>query len=118
MATVRERVLVIDDDPVVRRILVAIMTSEGFSCAAAGSLAQARAQMAAFDPQLVLLDVSLTGESAFPLARNLRPRAGGPAVIMVSGHDDAAVAASALDAGALGYVTKPFTCNDLAIAVD
>src|SRR3954447_14518567 len=118
MAVVSGRVLVVDDDAVVRRLLVAMMTREGFACETAGTLAHARAQLTAFDPELVLLDVNLAGESGLTLAGELGTRANGPAVIMVSARDDAEVAGSALDAGALGYVTKPFTRNDLTIAVD
>ena len=114
---VRERVLVVDDDAVVRRLVVAMLSREGHACAAAGTLDEARAQAASFDPDVVLLDVNLAGESGLTLATELGARAGGPAVIMVSGHDDPEVAGDALDAGALGYVTKPFTRNQLKIAV-
>src|SRR5690242_745224 len=118
MTVVRERVLVVDDDADLRCLLEVMMTNEGFACAGAGTLAEARAQMLTFDPEVVLLDVNLGGESGLTLATELRANACGPAVIMVSAHDDAEVAASALDAGALGYVTKPFTRNDVTIAVD
>jgi putative two-component system response regulator len=118
MSMVHERVLVVDDDAVVRHLLVVMMTREGFTCATAGTLAQARAQTVAFNPDLVLLDVNLAGESGLTLASELGTRANGPAVIMVSANDDAEIAGSALDAGALGYVTKPFTRNDLTIAID
>jgi putative two-component system response regulator len=101
-----------------RRLLVAVMTGEGFACEAAHSLRAARALLHDFDPELVLLDINLLGESGLTLARELGDEPDGPAVLMVSGDDDSAVAALALDAGALGYVTKPFTRNDLKIAVD
>ena len=70
-----------------------------------------------FAPALVLLDVRMPGESGVSLARELAERHAGPAVIMVSGEDDAEVAQIALDAGALGYVTKPFKRNEVAIAI-
>ncbi|MDA0180572.1 response regulator [Solirubrobacter phytolaccae] len=107
-----------DDDAVARRLLVTMMVGEGFTCAAAETLAQARARTVSFDPELILLDVNLAGESGLTLADELRIRAGGPAVLIVSADDDAEVAKRALDAGALGYVTKPFTRTDLTIAVD
>jgi putative two-component system response regulator len=101
-----------------RRLLAAVMTGEGFACELAPNLAEARILLADFDPELVLLDINLPGESGLTLATELGEVPGGPAVIIVSGEDDSAVAALALDAGALGYVTKPFTGNDLTIAVD
>jgi putative two-component system response regulator len=118
MAVVRARVLVVDDDADLRRLLVVMLTHEGFRCAAAGTLAEARAQLISFEPEVALLDVTLAEESGLTLATELKALGDGPAVIMVSAHDDTEIAASALDAGALGYVTKPFTPNDVTIAVD
>lgn len=118
MAVVRKRVLTVDDDAVTRRLLVTMLAGEGFRCATAETLAQARARMIAFDPEVVLLDVNLAGESGLTFANELREHADGPAVIMVSASDDVEVAAGALDAGAHGYVTKPFTRNDVMIAMD
>jgi putative two-component system response regulator len=111
------RVLVVDDDAQMRRLLTTVMGGEGFACDTASGLAEARARLADFDPDVVLLDVQLPGESGITLARELGARPDGPAVIMVSGQDDSAVAGIALDAGALGYVTKPFRRNDVTIAV-
>jgi putative two-component system response regulator len=111
------RLLVVDDDPQLRRLLATLMTVEGFTCDVAGTLAEARTRLADFEPDIVLLDVQLPGESGLSLARELGSRPAGPAVLMISGQDDAAVAAIALDAGALGYITKPFKRNEIAIAV-
>jgi putative two-component system response regulator len=111
------RILVVDDDPQMRRLLSTLMSAEGFTCDVAGGLAEARARLLEFDADLVLLDVRLPGESGLSLARELAARPDGPAVLIVSGQDDAAVAGIALDAGVLGYVTKPFRRNDVTIAV-
>jgi putative two-component system response regulator len=111
------RLLVVDDDPQMRRLLATLMAAEGFSCDVAGTLAEARSRLADFGPDVVLLDVQLPGESGLSLARELASRTAGPAVLMMSGQDDAAIAAIALDTGALGYITKPFKRNEVAIAV-
>jgi putative two-component system response regulator len=112
-----ERILVVDDDAQLRRLLTTLMAAEGFECADAASLTEARAELAQRDADLVLLDVHLNGESGLTLARELSGRHHGPAVIMVSGADDAEVAGIALDAGVYGYVTKPFKRNEVTIAV-
>jgi putative two-component system response regulator len=109
--------LVVDDDPQMRRLLAALLSGQGFACEVAGDVAEARTRLLTSAPELVLLDVRMPGESGIALARELSGRRAGPAVLMVSGEDDAEVAQIALDAGALGYVTKPFRRSDLEIAV-
>lgn len=109
--------LVVDDDSQMRRLLTDLLRAQGFTCEVAGDVAEARSQLLTFTPELVLLDVRMPGESGMTLARELAGRGDGPAVLMVSGEDDAEVAQIALDAGALGYVTKPFKRNDLEIAI-
>jgi DNA-binding response OmpR family regulator len=78
---------------------------------------QARAHLGACEPDLVLLDVHLPEGSGLAFARELATGHAGAGVVMVSGQDDLAVAEIALDAGAYGYVTKPFKRNELVIAV-
>jgi putative two-component system response regulator len=112
-----EHVLVVDDDELVRGVLARIAAAAGFSCDEAGSVAEARARLEAAEPQLVLLDVHLPGESGLTLAREIAGRHAGPAVIMVSGADDPEVARIALDTGAYGYLTKPFKRNEVSIAL-
>jgi putative two-component system response regulator len=109
--------LVVDDDPQMRRLLTGLLKALGFTCEVAGDVAEARLLLLTFTPELVLLDVRMPGESGMTLARELAGHGSGPSVLMVSGEDDAEVAQIALDAGALGYVTKPFKSSDLEIAI-
>ncbi len=112
-----ERILVVDDDDSLRRLLVRLLRSADFACEDVGSVGAAREYLGERHADLVLLDVNLPGESGLGLARELGARPRGPAVIMMSGADDAEVAAIALDAGAYGYITKPFKRNEVTIAV-
>jgi putative two-component system response regulator len=112
-----ERVLVVDDDPQIRRMLALLMSREGFECDVAATAEEARAALRRAAPQLVLLDVDLPGESGLSLARELAASRSAPPVIMVSGHDDAEVADIALEAGAYGFITKPFKRNEISIAI-
>jgi putative two-component system response regulator len=112
-----ERVLVVDDSAPIQRLLERLLTDEGFTCDLAGTAAEARVRMQAAPPELVLLDVNLPGESGLSLARDISADPDGPAVVMVSAHDDAEVAAIALESGAYGYLTKPFKPNEVTIAV-
>jgi putative two-component system response regulator len=111
------RVLVVDDDAQIRRLLERVVIAEGFACDGAATVAEARAVIDAAPPEIVLLDVHLPDESGLSLVRRLTADPDGPAVVMVSGQDDPAVARIALESGAYGYLTKPFKPNEVAIAL-
>jgi putative two-component system response regulator len=113
-----ESVLVVDDDEQVREVLARTMVRAGYTCRTAGTLAEARASVHKDRPALVLLDLYLPDGSGIVLARDLAARDGAPAVLIITGEDDAAIARIALDAGAYGYVTKPFKRNELTIAAE
>jgi putative two-component system response regulator len=114
---VAERILVVDDDAQMRRLLARLLAADGFACEAAGTADAARRAIAEREPELVLLDVGLPDESGLSLARAVAASHPRVRVVMVSGQDDAGVAQTAFDAGAYGYVTKPFKRNEVAIAV-
>jgi putative two-component system response regulator len=114
----RARVLIVDDDEQIRELLSRLMAHAGLVCDTAATAGEARAALGRLRPDLLLLDVYLPDENGLTLAREVAALPAGPAVLMVSGEDDASVARIALDAGAFGYVTKPFKRNEVAIAVD
>jgi two-component system OmpR family response regulator len=55
-------VLLVDDDPSIRRLLAAIVAAAGFVCDVAGDLTEARERLTGFGPDIVLLDLDLGGE--------------------------------------------------------
>jgi putative two-component system response regulator len=111
------RVLVVDDEPQVRRLLHRLLERDGHvvSVAADGASAESVADAQRFD--LALCDVNLVGESGLELVRRMISRHPDLAVVMVTGSDDPALAETALEIGAYGYVVKPFRDTELAIAV-
>jgi putative two-component system response regulator len=113
-----QRVLVVDDDPQIRELLVRVVTSAGYACDTATGVDEARSALGEAAHDLVLLDVYLADGSGLSLARELSGTREGPAVVMVTGEDDPDLVRIALDAGAFGYVTKPFRRSDVAIAID
>ena len=68
------RVLVVDDDPSVRSMLVEYLTQHGYEVRAAASGAAMRAELERGAPAVVLLDIGLPGEDGLTLARYLRER--------------------------------------------
>jgi putative two-component system response regulator len=113
------RVLVVDDDEDVRRLLIRILERGGYECTPAGDVSEARALLAQTAFDLLVCDVNLPGESGLDLVRSLAVRSTpAPAAVMVTGLDERVVAEQAVASGAVGYVVKPFNANELLFAVE
>jgi DNA-binding NtrC family response regulator len=110
-------VLVVDDEEAFRFLLGAILSDAGYRCRSAADVDQARALLSAEPADCVLLDVSLPGEGGMAFLHELRRDRPHVAVIMVTGHHDPKLAASAAAAGARGFVSKPFRAQDVRAAV-
>ena len=115
---VRSRVLVVDDEPPIRTIIERALAGAGFDCVGAGDLAEAREALVDRPFDLLLCDIQLGAESGLDLVREVCRELPETGVVMVTGIDDRAVADEALVLGALGYLVKPFTPNELLIQVD
>jgi DNA-binding NarL/FixJ family response regulator len=104
----RTRVLIVEDHQVVREGLRALLRSEPdlevVGEAASGE--EALRLCAAHAPDVVVMDVTLTGLSGIEATRRLARSTPAPKVVMLSMHDDAATVDRALRAGARGYVLK------------
>ncbi len=111
-------VLVVDDDPPIRRMIARILERAGYTCSEAPNPTEARylARVQQFD--LVTCDVNMPGGSGLTLVGDLRAHHPDIAVLMVSGMDDRQIAATATELGAYGYVMKPFETNEILIAAD
>ena len=111
------RILIVDDEEPVRRLLVRMLSRHGYLVEQASNGAEAR-QILASDPfHLVLSDVNMPGESGIDLVDYLLSDQRDLAVIMVTGVDDTDFAERALGLGAYGYIIKPFEQNELVINV-
>jgi two-component system, OmpR family, response regulator len=106
------RVLVVDDDPAVRKMLVQYLTDHGYEVAQAASGEAMRAELARAAPAVVLLDIGLPGEDGLTLARYLRERHQ-VGIIMVTGAGDVVDRVAGLEVGADDYIAKPFDPREL-----
>lgn len=108
-------VLVVDDDPAIRRLILRILEGAGYQVAEAGSGEQARAclRVEAFDA--VLIDARMPGESGVDLLRHIRTHHPDAAPVMVTAQEDHDLIESAFGAGAYGFVVKPFRSRELLI---
>ena len=104
--------LVIDDEPQIRRAVRRAMEAEGCRVIEADTGESALDLVAAERPSLVILDLGLPGLGGVELCRQLRARTAAPIVVLSARHDDSEKVAL-LDAGADDYVTKPFSTAEL-----
>ena len=110
------RILCVEDDAQMRTFLLAQLKARGFHTQAVRDGAQAIDLAAIFQPQLVLLDLSLPTLDGLSFLRRLREWSSAP-VIVLSAHDEEPVKIKALDLGADDYLTKPFSLNELLARV-
>jgi DNA-binding response OmpR family regulator len=109
-------VLVVDDEPIVREVVVRYLAREGHETLEAADGAGARNEIERSDPDLVVLDVMLPGLDGLELCRWIRRRSELP-VIMLTARGDEADRIVGLELGADDYVTKPFSPRELAARV-
>jgi two-component system response regulator ResD len=109
-------VLVVDDEPLVRDVVVRYLQREGFDTLEAGDGDTARTLVATGDPQLVVLDLMLPGTDGLALCRWIRSRGDLP-VIMLPARGEPADRIVGLEIGADDYVSKPFSARELVMRV-
>ena len=109
-------VLVVDDEPIVREVVVRYLEREGYRTLEAGDGDSARDAIESYGADLVVLDVMLPGMDGLELCRWIRSRSELP-VIMVTARGEEADRIVGLELGADDYMTKPFSPRELAARV-
>jgi DNA-binding response OmpR family regulator len=106
-----QEVLVVEDEPDIRALIVHHLERDGFRCRTAGSGSEALAAVRTAAPDLVLLDVMLPGMDGLEVCRRLRADAAAAAVpiIMLTAKADEVDRVVGLELGADDYVSKPFS---------
>src|ERR1700687_5467601 len=110
------RILVVDDDPQIRRVMKVTLTGQGYEIddVNSGEGALDRLRERRFD--LVLLDMNMPGMSGLETCRLIR-EGSEVAIIMLTVRDNESDKVEALDAGADDYVTKPFKPSELSARI-
>jgi putative two-component system response regulator len=112
------RLLIVDDEAQVRKVLAAMLCSQGAACTAVSSVREAREALVGAGPfELIICDLHMPGESGADFVRSLALSPDPLATLVISGDDDPNTAASVVGLGAYGYITKPFSLNEIVIAV-
>jgi len=109
-------VLVVDDEPIVRDVVVRYLERDGYRTLQASSGDEARDMLEREPPSLVVLDVMLPGVSGLELCRWIRSRSDLP-IVMLTALGEEADRIVGLEVGADDYLTKPFSPRELAVRV-
>jgi two-component system nitrogen regulation response regulator NtrX len=117
MVPMEGTVLVIDDDPGVRKALKRILTGAGYAFEEAGDAFQALEALDANRPDAALLDIKMPGMDGLGLMENLKQRGLEIPIVILTGHGDEFTSSQCLEAGAAGYLTKPPDRAELLLAV-
>jgi DNA-binding response OmpR family regulator len=112
----RQRVLVVDDEPMVREVVANYLQRDGFAVQSVGDGGEALAAVASSRPDLVILDVMLPSVDGLTLLRQLREQSDVP-VILLTARGGEADRVLGLELGADDYVPKPFSPRELAARV-
>ena len=109
-------VLVVDDEPIVRDVVVRYLERDGYSTLQAANGDEARLLIEREPPSLVVLDVMLPGVSGLELCRWIRSRSEVP-IVMLTALGEEADRIVGLEIGADDYLTKPFSPRELTVRV-
>jgi len=105
-------VLIVDDEPQIRRVMRTTLTSQGYAVLEAKTGEEALEKLRSDHPGLILLDVNLPGISGLDVCREIRQSSDVP-IIMLTVRNTERDKVQALDAGADDYVVKPFGAQEL-----
>ena len=118
MAEIRERVLVVDDEASIRKLLCQKLSNEGYSCLEAGSAQQASDKLRNNTVSLVILDIAMPGKSGVELLPEIKTSYPDTTVVMATAITDTNIAIQCMRQGAYDYITKPFNLDGIVISVD
>ena len=114
--TLGQRILVVDDEPQIARVLRRSLAARGYEVQVAGEGEEALEIFNAWTPDLIITDLSMPNMGGLELCRRIRATSQAPIIVLsVKGEERAKV--EALDAGADDYVTKPFGIDELLARV-
>ncbi len=107
-----EKILVVEDESTILRVLGTILTANGYQVITAETGQQAITMASSHCPDLILLDLGLPGMDGLEVIKKLRQWSGTP-ILVVSARDEEDEKVRAFDLGADDYITKPFGTSEL-----
>ena len=111
-------VLVVDDEAAIRGLITRWLEAAGYRTQAASNAEQALAALGPTQPAVVVSDIEMPGRDGFWLADEVRRRFPTTAIVMMTGCLDTGIAARSMRTGAMDYLRKPFTRDQLMASLN
>ncbi len=113
----KNRILIVDDDPSLRRVLEVQLEQEGYAAVSAGSAQQALSMLQVQGYDLVVADLKMPECSGIALLRQIRSQHPETVIIILTAFGTVETAVEAMKAGAYDYLTKPVHADELSLVV-
>jgi DNA-binding NtrC family response regulator len=113
----KEQILVIDDDPSLRRVMEYNLQQEGYEVTTAASGDKGLKLFSQLKPSLVITDMKMPGLDGLTVLRNIREQSPETLVIIITAFGEVDIAVEAMKAGAYDYIQKPFSRDSLKLTV-
>jgi response regulator RpfG family c-di-GMP phosphodiesterase len=117
MAPFPPRILIVDDEDMIRELLSAALTREGYVCVQACNASEALQVLNTVPVQLAFFDIMMPGKSGMELLQEAKALLPDLSVVMITALSDMNTALSCIHLGAEDYIVKPFTIDRIAITV-
>ncbi len=118
MANKGERILVVDDEAMVRKLLCQKLSQEGYQCEEAESADQALDRLRNKPTELVILDIKMPGKSGIDLLPEIKASYPNTAVVMATALTDVNIVTRCMKQGAYDYICKPFDLGEVVMSVE
>jgi putative two-component system response regulator len=118
MTKKQEKILVVDDEAMVRKLLCQKLSREGYQCGEAGSADQALDKLREIPTELVILDIKMPGKSGIELLPEIKAGYPDTAVIMATALTDVNIVTQCMKQGAYDYICKPFDLSEVVLSVE
>jgi putative nucleotidyltransferase with HDIG domain len=115
---VKSRILVVDDEPVIREVLFERLTDAGFECEVARNSLEALQKIRTNPYNLVLSDIAMPGGDGMSLLRQIKAEQPTLDVVMLTGVIDVDTAVRSIRLGASDYLTKPFNLDEVVLTIE
>lgn len=110
-------ILVVDDEPLVRRSLSEFLTLEGYSVTSASNGREALNVLEGYTPDIVITDIKMPEIDGIGLLKQIKKKYPGIAVVFITGYGSIESAVEAMKDGALDYITKPIIDNEIRMVI-